>query len=217
VEPLTHPEPQRDYEPIQPGGGFRSLLRKLWAPLAFLGGLALKFGFVFLKFAALFVAIGGYALLWGWQFGVGIVALILVHEMGHYVEARRLGLHPSLPMFIPFFGAFVAFRNTDPWRHARVALAGPAVGGIGAAAMLAVGETTNSDLLRALAYFGFLLNLVNMIPVGILDGGAILRSTRWLYRGGGQNRAVAIGVASIAVAVLLLLGMFASHVPQNRL
>ncbi len=98
-----------------------------------------------------------------------------------------------------------------------MALAGPAVGGIGAAAMLAVGETTNSDLLRALAYFGFLLNLVNMIPVGILDGGAILRSTRWLYHGGGQNRAVAIGVASVAVAALLVLGMVAAHVPQHRL
>jgi Zn-dependent protease len=210
-------EPQRDYEPIHPQSALRDLLRKIWAPIAFIGGLAVKFGFVFFKFFALFIAVGGYALLWGWRFGAGVVALILVHEMGHYLTARKLGLHPSLPMFVPFFGAYVAFRNTDPWRHARVALAGPALGGVGALAALFLGEQTNSDLLRALAYFGFLLNLVNMIPVGILDGGAILSSTRWLYRGGFPNRAYAIGGAAVAVALFLVWGMYAAHVPQHRL
>src|SRR3954465_3568070 len=211
------PDPYRGYEPVHPRSGFRDLLRKIFAPIIALVGLAAKFGFVFFKFFALFVAVGGYALLWGWQFAVGLVALILIHEMGHYIEARRLGLSPALPMFIPFLGAYVAFKNTDPWRHARVALAGPALGGRGAAGFLLIGEAKDSRVLQALAYTGFLLNLINMIPVGILDGGAILRSTRLLWHGGGRNKAWVIGTAAVAVVALLVFGMYAAHVPQDRL
>ena len=42
---------------------------------------------------------------------LGFVLLILVHELGHYVEARRQGLNPQIPVFIPFLGAYVALRN----------------------------------------------------------------------------------------------------------
>jgi Zn-dependent protease len=217
MEPSPDPAPFRDYEPIQPRSGLRDLLRKVWGPVAALGAAALKFGFVFVKFFSIFIAVGGYALIWGWKFAIGFVALIFVHEMGHWIEAKRLGLNPSLPMFIPFLGAYVAFKNTDPWRHARVALAGPLLGGVGAAGTLLLGSQLDSDLLRALAYVGFLLNLVNMIPIGILDGGAIYRSTKLLWRGGGQNKALAIGFATALVAAGLVLGMIVSHVAQNRL
>jgi Zn-dependent protease len=183
------PDPgERDYQPIHPGGGLRDLLRKLWAPIAALIGLAVKFGFVFAKFAALFVSIGGYALLWGWRFAVGLVALILVHELGHFVEARRQGSHASLPMFVPFLGAYVTIRGAfNPWKNGLVSIAGPIAGGLASVVTLVLGEAMNSDLLRALAYFGFFLNLINLLPVGILDGGAIWRSTNWLWRGGGPS------------------------------
>ena len=71
----------------------------------------------------------------GLAFGVGFVLLILVDELGHYIEARRVGLNPQLPVFIPFLGAYVALRNVrfDPWVNARVSLAGPVAGGIAAA------------------------------------------------------------------------------------
>ena len=96
--------------------------------------MLLKFGGFGLKFFGIFLAVGGYALIWGWRFGVGFVLLILVHELGHYVEARRQGLDPQLPVFIPFLGAYVALRNMrfDPWVNARVSLAGPVAGGIAA-------------------------------------------------------------------------------------
>jgi Zn-dependent protease len=216
MEPTPEPE-YRSYEPIHPRSGFRDLLRKIFAPIIALIGLAAKFGFVFFKFFALFVAVGGYALLFGWQFGVGLVLLILVHELGHYIEAKRLGLSPQLPMFIPFLGAYVAFKNTDPWRHARVALAGPLLGGVGAGATLLWAEAVDSNVLRALAYTGFLLNLINMIPIGILDGGAIWRSIQLLRHGGGRDKAYIIGALSVAVAALLVLGMYSAHIPQNRL
>ena len=147
------------------------------------------------------------------------MALILIHEMGHFIEARRLGLHPHWPIFVPFLGAFVAFKSEHltPWRLARVALAGPILGSVGAAIFWAVGEADNSQLLQALGYFGFLINLFNLIPVGFLDGGQILRAFEYLRRGGARAKAAAVGFTYVGLAALLVLGMFGSHVAQHRL
>jgi Zn-dependent protease len=223
-EPVSAPEPQT--LPTEHDRSRRSLLARIAAPVAVALGVLVKFGAFGLKFFGIFLAVGGYALIWGWKFGIGVVLLILVHELGHYIEAKRVGLDPQLPVFIPFLGAYVALRNMrfDPWVNARVSLAGPVYGGIGALACLIVGVQTDSDLLRALAYMGFLLNLINLIPVGILDGGHVLRSWRVLRAGGGaanparaRRRAAVVAVVSLATAAALAVGMVASHVPQDRL
>ena len=201
------------------------VLGRIFAPLLVLGGVLLKVAGS-LKFLGVFLAVGGYALIWGWRFGLGFVLLILVHELGHYVEAKRQGLNPQLPVFIPFFGAYVALRNQpfDPWQNALVSAAGPAAGGIGALACLVYGSATDSDLLRALAYAGFFLNLFNLVPIAFLDGGHILRAWRVLRAGGGRSNpaearrlAGVVGIYSVALAAALAIGMIASHVPQNRL
>ncbi len=198
---------------------------RLVVPIFIAGAVLLKIAGS-LKFLGIFVAVGGYALIWGWRFAIGFVLLILVHELGHYVEARRQGLNPQLPVFIPFLGAYVALRGQpfDPWRNALVSVAGPVAGGIGALACLVYGNAVDSDLLRALAYSGFFLNLVNLVPISILDGGHLLRSWRVLRAGGGRpspaearRLAGVVGVISVAVAAGLALGMVAAHIPQDRL
>lgn len=116
-----------------------------------------------------------YAWFFGWVYAVGFVLLIFVHEMGHYVAARQRGLDPGLPTFIPFFGAWVKW-NKMPHSvetTAYVAMAGPLIGSLGALACFFAGRETGSGLLLALAYSGFLLNLFNMAPAGMLDGGMI--------------------------------------------
>jgi len=162
-------------------------LARLIAPIAVAGTVLLKVAGS-LKFLGIFVAVGAYALIWGWRFGVGVVLLILVHELGHYVEARRQGLNPQLPVFIPFLGAYVAVRGQpfDPWRNALVSVAGPVAGGLAALACLVYGNAVGSGLLLALAYFGFFLNLTNLAPIWILDGAQILRLWRVLRAGGGR-------------------------------
>lgn len=210
----------RDYEPIQPKGlSLRELLRRIWAPIVAVAGLLIKFGWIGLKFASIFIAIGGYALLWGWKFGVGFVALIFIHEMGHWLEGRRQGLHPSWPTFIPFLGAYVTIKDSrlNPWRNSLVALAGPFVGGIGAAAFWLVGELNGSRVMQALGYSGFLINLINLIPVGFLDGGVVWRSARFLRWGGGREKAWLVYAMYGAIALMLAAGMYAAHVHQNRL
>ena len=90
--------------------------------------------------------------------------LILLHEMGHYIEAQREGLHPKLPVFIPFLGAYVQYTRGNPWQTARVAIAGPILGGAAAFVCYLIGKSQGSNLMLALAYFGFFLNLFNLLP-----------------------------------------------------
>ena len=200
-------------------------LGRVIAPIVVAGTVLLKLAGS-LKFLGIFVAVGAYALIWGWRFGVGIVLLVLVHEVGHYVEARRQGLNPQLPVFIPFLGAYVAVRGQpfDPWRNALVSVAGPVAGGLAALACLVYGNATGSDLFLALAYFGFFLNLTNLAPIWILDGAQILRAWRVLRAGGGRASPAearrlsgVVAVYSIVLVVALALGMIVAHVPQHRL
>ena len=226
MEPHAFPEPERDYRPINPEPAWRSAVRKLWAPLVLAVGLVLKFGAASFKFLGIFISVGGYALIWGWRFAIGFVAMILVHEAGHYVEAKRQGLNPSLPVFVPFLGAYVAMKNApfDPWRNLLVSAAGPVAGGLAALAVWGYGAATDSQFLIALAYVGFLLNLFNLIPFRPLDGGFIWQSVKALRYGRREHapwapawRVPASAAVYFGLALALALGMLATHVPQDRL
>jgi Zn-dependent protease len=176
---------ERGYRPIHPEPAWRTLVRRLWAPIAGLGILLWKLKFVFaavFKFkvftvaGSMLVSIAAYALLWGWKFAVGFVVLLLVHELGHALEAKRQGIPVSAPLFIPFLGAVIAMKQMphDVWREAQIAIAGPIVGSAGCAVAWALGEALDSPLLVALAFTGFFLNLFNLAPVSPLDGGRIV-------------------------------------------
>jgi Zn-dependent protease len=196
----------RHYEPIQPKSGTRDLLRKIAAPFLALGALLAKFKFLVfalfkLKFFAtaltMVVSVGAYALAFGWPFAVGLVLLIFVHEMGHAIELHRQGVPFRAPIFIPFMGALIGMRGLphDAWREARVGLAGPILGSVGAAACWVLAVQLDSNLLRALAYFGFFLNLFNLLPFLPLDGG----------RAVGALHPAIWGVGLVAVAAITIL------------
>ena len=130
------------------------------------------------------VSLVAYALFWGFPFAAGFVALLFVHEMGHAIALRREGIKASWPMFIPFLGAVIAARSlgNNATAEARVGLAGPILGSIGAAACVLVWHATGNDLWRALAFTGFFLNLFNLLPVVPLDGGrAMAAMAPWMW------------------------------------
>jgi Zn-dependent protease len=197
-EPDPAPKPveiaERDYKPIHPEPAWKSLARKLAAPFVAFAALVWKLKFIalaifklkiFATAGTMAVSIGAYALLWGWKFGVALVLLIFVHELGHVLELRRQGVPASAPLFIPFMGAVVGMKQlpADAWREAQVALAGPILGSIGAAAVWAAGEAYDSEFLVAMAFVGFLINLFNLLPIVPLDGGravAALHPAFWL-------------------------------------
>jgi membrane-associated protease RseP (regulator of RpoE activity) len=160
-------------------GGLRRSLQRFGGSVVVIGAAALKWAFVFGKFFAIFISFAVYAALFhSWKFGLGLVLLIFVHEMGHFLEAKRQGLSVSWPQFVPFFGAYVKIRQAHlpPWNNALVSLAGPFLGSVGAAVCWAASPYGDTQLLLGLANIGFLLNAFNLLPIGFLDGGSVARA-----------------------------------------
>lgn len=195
--PATEP-PEREYEPIHPGRGrrqsWRERAKRYLGPIA--AGLALLVTKgkavllllpklkIFTTSASMLVSIAAYALIWGWAFAVGFVLLLLIHEVGHVIQLRREGVEASAPMFIPFLGAVIAAKSmgNDAAAEARVGLAGPILGSIATLVPLAIWLATGEEFWQALAYVGFLLNLLNLLPVLPLDGGrAMAALSPWVW------------------------------------
>ena len=265
-----YPQEWRQYDPIQPRGtDWRGFFRKLWAPIAAIGAFLAKFGVVLLKFKflfSMFVSAAFYVWLGGWWFGIGLVVLLFVHEMGHVLEAKRQGLPVSAPVFIPFMGALITLKEMphNAWHEAKLAIAGPIVGSAGALALLLAGVAFDSR-----APEGARVPRLLHQPLQPAAGGAarrrphrrgaasavlagrVPRAARALHlaaepdpdhhpallrhrSSGGAGRCEAtprcrtttassrttrliIGVLYFGLAVLLVLGMHATHVPRDFL
>jgi Zn-dependent protease len=174
-------------------------LKKLLAPIGFAVAVCLKFlgklKFIILpvlKFIPVILKTGGtmiltiwvYAMIWGVWFAIGFVLLIFVHECGHLLAAKRLGLKVGAPVFIPFMGAIIALKEAprNAWIEAQVGIGGPLLGTVGAGVCELIYLATGNPMFRGLAYTGFFLNLFNLAPVGFLDGGRIVTAlSPWLW------------------------------------
>jgi Zn-dependent protease len=127
-----------------------------------------------LKFLLSFAAfIGIYWAAWGMKFGIGFAVLILLHEMGHFIDIKRRGLPAEMPVFLPGLGAYVRWQALGVPLETRsaISLAGPLAGFLTAVACAAIWWQTGNPLWAALARIGAVLNLLNLIPIWILDGG----------------------------------------------
>ncbi len=186
------------------------LILKWFGKIKFLLLPVLKFFPILLKTGgSMVLALGGYALLYGWQFGVGLVALIFVHECGHLVAARKVGLKVGAPVFIPFMGAIIALKEApkNAWIEAQVAIGGPLLGSLGALICYALFLATGEPLFKALAFTGFFLNLFNLAPIGFLDGGRVATAlSPWLWVIG-TVIIVAMIIASFNVLLCIILAL----------
>ena len=133
---------------------------------------------------SLFAFLGIYWGMYGMGFGIGLTALLLVHEMGHYVDIRRRGLPAEMPVFLPGLGAYVRWRALGVTEQTRafVSLAGPLAGWVSSAFCALFWWHTHNGLWAALAQTGASLNLLNLIPLWVLDGGQAARAMSKLER-----------------------------------
>jgi Zn-dependent protease len=239
--PAPTPATEPDYEPIHPGGGRRESLgeraKRFLGPIAALLVLLATKGKaillllpklkIFTTSASMLVSIAAYAWIWGWAFAVGFVLLLLLHELGHVIQLRREGVEASAPMFIPFLGAMIAAKSMgdDAAAEARVGLAGPILGSIATLVPLGIWLATGEEFWQALAYVGFFLNLLNLLPVLPLDGGrAMAALSPWVWAVG---YAVLVGLTfafpNPVLILILILGGFESwrrfkarNTPESR-
>jgi Zn-dependent protease len=233
--------PERDYGPIHPGSGRRGLdWKRIGAALGAAGLLLVKFGAklkvllvalpklkLFTTSASMLVSIAAYAWIWGWAFAVGFVLLLLLHELGHVIQLRREGVEASAPMFIPFLGAVIAAKSMgdDAAAEARVGLAGPILGSIATLVPLGIWLASGEEFWQALAYVGFFINLLNLLPVLPLDGGramAALSPWVWFVGFAGLVALTFVFPNPILLLVLIFGGLEtwrrwkARHTPEGR-
>ena len=165
--------------------------------------------------ATMLVSVAAYALIWGWQFALGFVLLLLVHEMGHVIQLRREGIKATAPLFIPFLGAVVGMKELpkDAAAEARVGLAGPVLGTLGCLVPVALWLATGNELFQALAFTGFFLNLFNLLPVPPLDGGrAVAALSTWMWLVGFAGLvALAFFFPNPIMLIILLVGGFETY------
>ena len=212
------PQSPYHYSPAPPAKKNRGLLGGLAALLV----AALAYGkyavLLIFKVPALLtlgsalVSVAAYSLLAGPWVAVGLVLMIFVHEMGHVVEIRRQGMQATAPIFIPFLGAAIFQRShaQSPIRQAQIGIAGPIAGTIGATAALVLYGSSHWIVLLIWAYYGFLINLFNLIPFGMLDGGWILAPVSKWVQVAGLAVLVALffsGQVSPLIIIIVVLGV----------
>lgn len=141
---------------------------------------------------------------------------LLLHELGHALEARREGL-PTRGITLWMLGGVAQSGAPFPRAgvEARVALAGPAVSAVLGAALVAVGRLAGlpvglAAVLEWLGWTNLLLLAFNMLPAYPLDGGRVLRSALWRITGS-QLRATRVAgrVSQALSAVLIAAGVVA--------
>ena len=195
------------------GAAILAFLAKLKALLLFAGQFKLL-----VTAGSMAVSVAAYATLWGFWFALGFVVLLLIHEMGHVLELRRHGIKATAPMFIPFMGALITSRTLgdDALAEAKVGLAGPITGTIGASLCLVIWQLTGNDFWQALGFTGLFLNLFNLMPVVPLDGGrAMAAMSPWMWTVG------FVGMVVLTVLfpnpVLIIIDVFAAMETWRRL
>jgi Zn-dependent protease len=194
-------------------GGLVGLLAAAWAYGKYVLLLAFKVPALATVGSAL-VSLVAYSFWGGPWFAVGLVLMIFVHEMGHVVEIRRQGMQATAPIFIPFVGAAIFQRShpTDPIKQAQIGIAGPIAGTLGATAALVLFGSTHWVGFLVWAYYGFLINLFNLIPFGMLDGGWILAPvSKWVQVAG---LAVLVGLFIAQLVSPLVIILFIIGIPM---
>ncbi len=134
------------------------------------------------------ITIAAYAMKSPLALVVGFVLITFIHELGHAVAIRAKGLRAGFMVFIPFVGGAVTLKDQprSAYDDAQIGLAGPIAGTVASLVVLQSYKWTgNSDYLL-IAFAGFVINLVNLLPIGMLDGGRISAAiTKWMWLIGG--------------------------------
>ncbi len=166
----------------------------------------LKFGAIILKaalplwaFIVSFIIMVG---IFGWGLGIGVIVLIAIHELGHYVTSWMYGIPAKLPVFLGPFGAVtMRTRVGTPVHAAVIAIAGPIAGFLIAALALGASVANSNGsftgILAATASFGFTITLLNLIPFSPLDGGRVAEVISRKF-----------AIAGLAIFVAVIVGMY---------
>jgi Zn-dependent protease len=130
-----------------------------------------------LLIGSLAISLAVWSAVFDWRQALALVAVLLVHEMGHAIAMRAFGWKDMSMFFIPFMGAIVTGqpRETAAWKQAVSLLAGPLPGLIaGVAALAWASRAPDPGFVSNVALMAITINLFNLLPITPLDGGQLV-------------------------------------------
>jgi Zn-dependent protease len=172
---------------------------------------------------SMLLSLGVYWSIWGWKLALGLIVSIYIHEMGHVYQLTRYGIKATAPMFIPGLGAVIRQKQypASPHEDARVGLAGPVWGLFAAGAAYVIHLLTGYQIYAAIAQWGAIINLFNLLPVWQLDGSHAFRALSKLERAGIAAIAAAMGMITgegwlIIITIVAAFRAFGNDAPKER-
>lgn len=163
----------------------------------------------------------GYALWSLWSGGFGelasaalllgsLFAIVVLHELGHALAARALGIETAHITLYPFGGIAAIRRMPErPLHELLIAAAGPAVNGVLAVVLgsvwLALGGGWN--LLAILTGINVVMGVFNLVPAFPMDGGRIMRACLAWRLGWVRGTRVAMVVGRVFAVVFIVGGV----------
>jgi Zn-dependent protease len=220
ADPSGEPKADAEVGAKVPGrlaeAGLLFLLLAKFGQLLKASAILAKFAKIWVTVATMAASIVVYAFTFGgWWLAIGLVGMILIHEMGHVMAMRREGMETKAPVFIPLLGAVIfAPEMKDREQEARIGYAGPLIGGLAALVVFLIALTTSGDLRTGLliaSYLGAFINVFNLvIPIRPLDGGRVTQIVGdWFQYVGFAALAMFIVVtqarALLLIAILVLV------------
>lgn len=169
------------------------------------------------------VTIVAYATQYRLAVVVGFVVITLIHEIGHAVAIRAKGLRAGFMVFIPFIGGAVTLKDQPRtvFDDALIGLAGPFAGTLASLVALQIYKWNGEPVWLLIAFLGFALNLINLVPLGMLDGGRISAAiTKWMWLLGGAAVVYKLidqpNPLTILIAILAAFQVYASILRERE-
>ena len=176
--------------------------------------LGTLFGFPIEINLSFLILLGVVLLAWRSPLGVLAVCLlfgfVVLHELGHAIVARELGVH-IVGIELGFLGGAAKMANLPrtPRHELMIAAAGPAVSLMLGGAFIGLASTLGSRFLAELGWMNLLIAGFNLIPALPMDGGRILRALLVPRLGYVRATDIAVSVARVAAIGFAVLGLTA--------
>lgn len=189
-------------------------------------GVPVRFHFTFVLLVVFLIAVGleGPS---GAEAAIYVLALfasVLLHELGHALVSRRYGIGTEEIVMFPIGGVARLERNPKPREELWIALAGPVVNIIIAAALLGTAAALNGtidvekifarksgDLIGQIAAGNIVLALFNLLPAFPMDGGRILRAMLALKKGETAATETAARAGRVLAILMGLYGLVSAN------